>query len=77
MRNKGVQLDGCCVSYEFGTLAIEVCWFLIFSIVFSGHISVSAKYRQIIKQFKCHYAMRTEQLHLSYNAPLDLIFYYM
>jgi hypothetical protein len=44
------------VSYEYnGTLAIEVCLFFIFAVVFSFQcISVSAKDRQILRQFPCH-----------------------
>jgi hypothetical protein len=38
------------VSYEYGTLAIEVCLFLISPSSFLQRISVSAKYKQII----CH-----------------------
>jgi hypothetical protein len=51
------------VSYEYGTPAIEVCSFYFFFILLSSflhYISVGAKYRQIIWQFACLYAMRIE-----------------
>jgi hypothetical protein len=53
------------VSYEYGTQAIKVMFgILILLSSFLRRISVSAKYRKIIRRFPCHWAMRAEQLRL-------------
>ncbi len=53
MRNKGGQ-QVAVVSFEYGTLAIKVCSFFNFAVVFLQRISISAKFKQNLRQLPYH-----------------------
>jgi hypothetical protein len=67
------------VSYEYATLAIEVCLFLIFAAVSSSTYFRFCQVRtNLLGDINViRLCARAEHLHLSYNAPLDLIFSYV